>query len=51
MTCHHCHKRLTRKGARQIDGVVMCAVCMFKRPEPDDDEYIVIPRYPDSVRV
>lgn len=30
MICAHCGKRLSRKTARIIDGVVMCGVCMFK---------------------
>lgn len=29
MNCQHCGKRLTRKGARLIDGVVMCYPCMI----------------------
>lgn len=30
MICTHCGKRLSRKTARQIDGVVTCSTCMFK---------------------
>jgi Lar family restriction alleviation protein len=29
MNCTHCGKRLSRKSARLIDGVVMCSKCMF----------------------
>ncbi len=36
MICSHCQKRLSRKTARQIDGVVMCSTCMFK-PARDRD--------------
>lgn len=42
LTCTHCGKRLSKKTARQIDGVVMCGVCMFKpasqrgKPIPPD---------------
>ena len=30
LACTHCGKRLSRKTARQIDGVIMCSTCMFK---------------------
>lgn len=29
MNCEHCGKHLSRKRARQIDGVIMCSPCMF----------------------
>ena len=32
LTCTRCAKRLSRKTARQIDGVVMCGNCMFRPP-------------------
>jgi predicted nucleic acid-binding Zn-ribbon protein len=35
MNCTHCGKRLSRKTARQIDGVVMCGNCMFRPPARD----------------
>lgn len=39
LVCAHCGKRLSRKTARQIDGVVMCSTCMFlpakDRPQGD----------------
>lgn len=34
MNCQHCNKRLSRKTARQIDGVVMCSACMFAPRQP-----------------
>lgn len=30
LQCTHCGKRLSRKTARQINGVVMCSTCLFK---------------------
>lgn len=27
--CERCHKRLSRKTARLIDGKVLCSACMF----------------------
>lgn len=30
LKCTHCGKRLSRKTARLIEGVVMCGTCMFK---------------------
>jgi hypothetical protein len=35
MTCTHCNKRLSRKTARQIDGVIMCSACMFTPPKAE----------------
>jgi formylmethanofuran dehydrogenase subunit E len=40
LTCQRCGKRLSRKTARQIDGVIMCSACMFPPlkkglPEPE----------------
>jgi len=32
LTCERCNKRLSRKTARQIDGVILCAPCMFGQP-------------------
>lgn len=29
MNCERCGKRLSRKTARQIGGVVMCSACLF----------------------
>lgn len=37
MNCERCGKRLTRKGARMIGGVVMCAPCMFGQAPRDSD--------------
>jgi formylmethanofuran dehydrogenase subunit E len=37
LTCERCGKRLSRKTARQIDGVVMCSTCMFKPPAKQGD--------------
>lgn len=34
MICSRCQKRLSRKTARQIDGVVMCSACMFAGSDP-----------------
>lgn len=34
MNCERCGKRLSRKRARQIDGVVMCSTCMFAPKKP-----------------
>lgn len=34
LVCESCDKRLTRKGARQIDGKVICGDCMFRPPNP-----------------
>lgn len=31
LTCERCGKRLTKKTARQIEGVVMCSPCMFNQ--------------------
>lgn len=30
MNCQPCGKRLSRKTARMINGVIMCSTCMFK---------------------
>jgi hypothetical protein len=30
MNCQPCGKRLSRKTARQINGVIMCSTCMFR---------------------
>jgi predicted nucleic acid-binding Zn-ribbon protein len=30
MICTYCLKRVSRKTARILDGVVMCGVCLFK---------------------
>lgn len=35
MNCERCGKRLSRKSARQVDGVVMCSPCMFGQTKPD----------------
>lgn len=36
LACALCGKRLSRKTARQINGVVMCSNCMFLPPAPVD---------------
>lgn len=38
LACTHCGKRLSRKSARQIDGVIMCSTCMFKPASRRDSD-------------
>ncbi len=38
LTCTHCGKRLSRKFARQINGVVTCSTCMFKPASRRDSD-------------
>lgn len=33
LRCTRCDKRLTRKGARLIDGKVICGACLFPKLE------------------
>ena len=30
MLCTKCHKRLSRKTARLINGKIMCSACLFQ---------------------